>query len=96
MHHTAKMAVINRVSNPELSTEKPFTALETLDNGPFICNSSDHIKQRSNYVTLVARILTQNIKCLEDLEDVVTWHMPHKYSKEMNCKSENVRYLKIV
>ena len=91
MHHTAKLAVFNRVSPPEnLSATRPKYTIDTIPNSEFLCNTAEHVKQRLNYITLVSRIVTKHIKCLEDFSDEVVKHIPHAYSKEMRKKSENV------
>ena len=90
LHHTAKMAVVSRVCGDHLSDEKPFIPLSELTHGEFVCSGVDHMKQRLNYMTLVGRIITSNLDCLEDFSSEVIKHIPHDYSKEMSQKSENV------
>ena len=92
-HHTAKLAVFNRVKAPEeLSGSHPKSTLEELDDSIFICTPAEHVKQRLNYIVIVSRILTEFVKCMKPFESEVIQHIRHQYSKEMRKKSENVSF----
>ena len=41
-------------------------------------------------VTLVTRILVEQIPCLEDYHEDTTWHIPHLHAKESSQISEFV------
>ena len=60
----------------------------TMENA--IPSRTDHQQQINNYLVLVERILVKYIQCMNFLADVVTQHIPHKYSREMSQKSETV------
>ena len=45
---------------------------------------------RKNFNDLIGKVLVANIPCLKFLGDVITSHIPHKYSKEMANKTNTV------
>ena len=91
-HDCVKSYVMNRVGGNNLSTVTPRKNLEDVPNGEFLFDKDDHKNQRSNYVTLVQRVIVQDIKCLNSMEDCVVQHIPHVYSKEMSKKCQMVRF----
>lgn len=89
-HYLSMMATENRVAGHNLSNDPPLNGIHEMDNGKCVPSQADHRQQRSNYLILVERLLVKNIPYLEFLADVVTQHIPHKYSKEMSQKSDTV------
>ena len=87
-HCVTVNATTNRVSGNHLSTTTPLYSILKMENGKCIPNYIEQKAQRDNYITLVQRILVENIPCLAFGKDVVQKHIPHKYSKEM-AKSTN-------
>uniref|UniRef100_A0A1X7TRN2 DUF6589 domain-containing protein n=1 Tax=Amphimedon queenslandica TaxID=400682 RepID=A0A1X7TRN2_AMPQE len=51
---------------------------------------NDDLKMRKNFSVLITRILVKNFEPFKNQEHSVVWHIPHKYSKEMERKSEIV------
>ena len=89
-HYLSLMATKNRVSGSELPDVPIQHSIKEMDNGKCIPSRTDHQQQRNNYLVLVERILVKYIQCMNFLADVVTQHIPHKYSREMSQKSETV------
>ena len=89
-HFVSVMATENRVSGYNLSDSTPAHSIKNMDNGKCVPSMNDHIQQRKNYITLVERIIVENIPCMKFLESVVTHHILHRYSKEMSMKSDTV------
>jgi hypothetical protein len=87
-HYVTVNATTNRVSGNHLSTTTPWDGILKMENGKCIPNYNEQKAQRDNYITLVQRILVENIPGLAFAKDVVQKHIPHKYSKEM-AKSTN-------
>ena len=57
-------------------------------------SEEDDTVLRHDIATMAARILTQNMPFFKlTFEDIVEWHIPHKYSTEMSSKSVVVRLL---
>ena len=83
------MICSNRISGNHLSSVRPQSnALSSAENGCFLPNKREHAQQRSNYIAMCGRIATENIKCLQFLEDVAVHSIPHRYSHE-TCKPTN-------
>ena len=64
-HWVVQVSVQNRVLGNHLSLED--TTSKTImhrDNGKFLPDKGEHIKQRENYVDLVSRIIADNVNCL--------------------------------
>lgn len=89
-HDCVKGYVLNRVGGNNLPKFKPQSDLMSLENGEFMFDRQDHVKQRINYITLIQRIIVGEIDCLKQFSDCVLYHIPHKYSKEMSQKNEMV------
>ena len=90
-HWVNHVKVTNRVSGNHLPDEKPILdSVMDLDNYKIIPTVPEHISQSANYIILIERIITEEIPCLAFCKDVVTTHIPHRYSKEMSAKTEKV------
>lgn len=79
----------NRISGNHLSSVRPQNnALSSAENGCFLPNKREHAQQRRNYIAICGRVATENIKCLQFLEDVAVQNITHRYSHE-TCKPTN-------
>ncbi len=58
-----------------------------MENGTVIPSQLEHKVQIREYMALIQRILTEKLKCFENLKQCVTMYIPHKYSKEMREKN---------
>ncbi len=90
VHHVTVMSTENRIGAVDFSDQKKEDGIMKLENGKFIPSDDDHQLQRKNFITLVGRIPVANIPCLKFLADVVTSHIPHKYSLQMAKKTNTV------
>ena len=90
IHECVKAYVPNRVGDNDLDKVQPERQLNELENGSYIFDKRDHTQQRRNYKTLVQRIITRDITCLQPLQKSVLQHIPHPYSKELSQKVEMV------
>ncbi len=90
-HECALGFVPNRTSDYGLSSDAPKVPVPKLDNAVFLCSKKDRMEQRLNYIDLVERVITKDIRCLEMFSEIVTKQIPHKYSKAMWEKCEMVR-----
>eukprot|EP00794_Sanderia_malayensis_P008377 gene8377-9276_t len=85
------MVVENRILGNSLSVEKPsLDKLMKLENGLCIPNTVEHNQQRFNYIAICSRLAVEHINCLKDFENVVTQHIPHKYSSTMSKPTNTV------
>ena len=89
-HDCLKGYVLNRVGGNHLPTDKSRCSLNNIENGQFIFDKNDHLQQRLNYMILIQRIITKDIRCLQGLSDSVIQHISHPHSSELSKKSEMV------
>ena len=89
-HYVTVNATTNRISGNHLSTDSPVLGIKQMENGKCIPNHIEQKVQRANYITLVQRILVENIPCLEFGQDVVEKHIHDKYSKEASQPTNSV------
>ena len=92
-HYVTVNSTTNRVSGNHLSTTTPVDGILKMENGRGIPNHVEQKAQRDNYITLVQRILVDNIPCLGFGKDIVQKHIPHKYSKESAQSTSSVSIL---
>eukprot|EP00112_Aurelia_sp_Birch-Aquarium-sp1_P017402 Seg4027.1 transcript_id=Seg4027.1/GoldUCD/mRNA.D3Y31 product="hypothetical protein" protein_id=Seg4027.1/GoldUCD/D3Y31 len=85
----AHLAVKNRVSAKELSDVAESNIFD-MENGTVIPSQLEHKLQKRDYMTLIQRLLTEKLKCFEEVKQCVTIHIPHRYSKEVREKTENI------
>lgn len=90
IHWVNHNAVKNRISGNNLSDDGPICDLEDLDNVKLLPSTPDHVMQRENYITLVERVITDELPYLHFCKDEVMQHIPHTHSKEMAQKSDKV------
>ena len=96
LHYFHACATQNRVDLSDYPDVHPHGC----EDSP-ICRASrllppeeDDTVLRHDIATMVARILTQYMPFFKlTFEDIVEWHIPHKYSAEMSSKSVVVRLL---
>ena len=67
IHWVNHNAVQNRVSGNHLGNSLPVCDIQDLDNVKLLPSSTDHILQRENYITLVGRVITQEVSILNML-----------------------------
>ena len=93
VHLVSVMSTENRIGAVEYSDQSKEGGIMKLENGKCIPSNDDHQLQRKNFITLVGRILVVNIPYLKFLADVITSHIPHKYSSQMAKKTKTVSIL---
>ena len=92
LHYFHSYAVRDRVDCSRLSDDpntSPNTAEEVI--ATVLPSDKDDAIVHDDFAILVARILCKHMSFFkETYADVVDWHIPHKFSKEMSQKSEVV------
>ena len=89
IHWTQQFAILNKVSEfysttvPQISPKK--LSLATILPGPDIQQNLTY-----RWAVLVSRIICKYLPSFHHLQKAVVWHIPHKYSSEMNTKSQLV------
>ena len=89
-HWVNHQMVENRVSGNRLSLTIPKRDVNDVCNSQFLPSMVDEQRQKLNYVILTSRILVEYFTALEPLSDACIQHIPHKYSKEMASKTNQV------
>ena len=89
-HYVSVNATTNRITASHLSHKVPSESINEMDNGKCIPNHLEQKAQRDNYISLVQRILVENVPCLEFGKDIVEKHIAHRYSKETSQPTESV------
>ncbi|XP_065062180.1 uncharacterized protein LOC135689010 [Rhopilema esculentum] len=91
LHHwVTYMSTENRLPGHHLPAGKPIGSIDKVENAIYLPSKKDHIKQRLDYVYLVARLITRHIPCLQFLRTVVKEHMPHKFSHSTGLATKTV------
>ncbi len=90
LHYFHACAIKNRVDLREYPDERP----QGCEDCPkrralrLLPSAEDDKELRLNIGTIIGRILTQHMPYFKlTFEDIVKWHIPHKYSSEMSSKS---------
>ena len=81
-HDVSINATANRVSANHLSDNGPTCSMDQLENGKCIPSHIKQKAQRQNYITLVKRVIVDNVPCLAFGKELVEKHIPHQYMKE--------------
>eukprot|EP00794_Sanderia_malayensis_P009643 gene9643-10630_t len=82
VHWTSFMSIENRVKGchlQELQSQGDFLSLE---NGTFVPNRCEHLKQRSNYIHHASKIAVDYIPCLQPLKETAPRYINHPYIAE--------------
>ena len=90
IHCVNHNAVKNRVSGNHLPDDVSRLDVAELNNDKLLPNYMDHLMQKSDYVILVERVLTEEIPCLGFCNDMVRKHIVHPHSKELAERTEKV------
>lgn len=74
-------ATTNRIPGNHLGIDHPVHGITQMENGKCIPNYLEQKLQRENNITLVQRILFENIPCLEFGKNVAEKHISHNLVK---------------
>lgn len=90
IHWTQEYAALNRVVEPLLCTTAPRKPLSEIQLVDILPNKHVQARLQQGFAVLVSRVLCKHMSRFSHLKDAVIHHIPHKYSKEMACKSQTV------
>ena len=93
LHWTHQFAIKDKVVEPKLEQVQPQKSVADLQLGELLPNKDVQENLVWQWAVLVSRVITKYIPAFRNLQSVVIWHIPHKYSKEMATKSELVSTL---
>lgn len=77
-------------AEPSMSTTTPRKPRKNVQLVDLLPNKAVHERLVQRWAVLISRIVCKYITSLQPLQDVVVYHVNHKYSKEMASKSETV------
>ena len=84
-------AATNRVVEPHLSEVTPRKPIADIEMTEFLPGADVQDLLVNHWSVLTSRVITKYLKAFKPFKDVIIYHIPHKYSKEMTEKSESVR-----
>ena len=92
MHNLVhSIAVKDRITdNNQLDDKHPQADILSIPNDAFIPDESDYKELYQNFKVLIQRTLVEYIPALEEYKEFVQFHIPHRYSKESEKKSNVV------
>ena len=90
IHWTHQFAVLDRVQDPKLDSEKSQKKVEDIQLKEILPDRNVQSHLVTNWSVIVSRIITKYLIPFKCFQDVVVRHIPHKYSKEMSQKSTSV------
>ena len=86
IHFFHHMAVQERVPSHHLESEKPTAPITSLQLGDILPSDADYKQLRSNFIILLARIITTRLEQFKSFSDVVPLHIEHEHSEVMKQK----------
>ena len=90
MKHMFSMLVVRSRVPSQLAVSGSELDLASLPSSKVLPTAQDVKDIQKNLVILVSRILCRYVKPLSSFSSLVPEHIPHKYTKQMACKSECV------
>ena len=98
LHYFHSFAAENRVNFSEFSDIRPDNSGITYLNNVALSiqpTESDDLALRKHFAVIVSRILCKKMSFFKTcFDDIIEWHIQHRYSKEMNQKSVVVSDMK--
>ena len=80
----------DRVTAEDISQIQPKAELSSLDINTFLPSVQDSLALNEEFTVLIARILTHRLPAFRNLEGAVPGHIKHKYSDQMQLRSDVV------
>lgn len=90
LHYFHTYAVEDRVDLSGVSDQKVQPDLESIQLTELLPTADDEKMLRTNFTTLVSRVLVKHMKYFHQYSKAVDRHIQHDFSKEMAMKSEVV------
>ena len=84
------MALPLRVTGQDLDNQLPQRSASSLQKEEFIPDRRLHLQLLNDLIPLATRVIVDNLKAFGLFQSLAVRHIPHKYSKEMSTKSEEV------
>lgn len=75
-----------------LRNDGPAAYLHDVPNSTFLPSLTDQNSLLSDFTVLIGRVLVENLPAFEIFKDVIPLHIRHKYSDELQNKTETVSF----
>lgn len=92
-HWFQMIGVRDRVVIGDISSTQPSALVNDLQLHTFLPTVEDCLKLDDEFIVLVARVLTSRLTEWHCLQEYVPQHIPHRFSAEMESKSDIVSTL---
>ena len=93
LHWCNHIAYLDRVNPTHLLDNGPVADLHGVPNSTFLPSLTDQNSLLSDFTVLIGRVLVENLPAFEIFKDVVPLHIRHKFSDELQKKTETVSFL---
>ena len=94
LHWCNHNAYLDRVNPTHLLDNDPVADLRDVSNSTFLPSLTDQNSLLSDFTVSIGRVLVENLSALEIFKDVVPLHIRHKFSDELQKKTETKFFLK--
>ena len=92
IHYFNSFAVRDRIPSVENPVESNHQKIDSAPLSTFLPTAEDCSAIRDGYITLISRVLVENLVFLAPFKQCVPQHIVHEYSQEMSKKSEMVGF----
>ena len=90
IHWFNNLALPLRVTGQDLDNQQPQRSASSMQKEEFIPDRNLHLQLLNDLIPLATRVIVDNLKAFGLFQSLAVRHIPHKYSKEMSTKSEEV------
>lgn len=92
LHWTHQYAVLGRANKSSLDNTMPQKEIKEIQLVELLPTREVQLRLKNRWAILVSRVVCKYIHPFKYLQNVVLYHIPHSYSKEMTEKSEIVSF----
>ena len=93
IHWTQQYAILDRVNDPSLDNQKPQKPVQALQLVDLLPVKDVQAVFQRDCAVLVSRVISKYLSAFNHMKDVITYHIGHSYSDELDKKSETVSEL---
>ena len=93
LHWTHQYAILSRTNNASLDNTQPQKYVKVIQPIDILPGKEVQQRLKRRWAILVSRVVCKYISPLKHVQDVVLFHLPHIYSKEMTGKSTIVSHI---
>jgi hypothetical protein len=90
IHLTHQYGIRDRVIDRTLETSQKQKPVDKVQLSSLLPDEATCLRLQKRWAVLVSRVVTTYLKEFQSINSHVLWHIPHKYSTQMEQKSEIV------